>query len=125
MIADEYFDSYLKTTALEDDLFNALLQAVGLSDSTTADWFMEDCVYDFYDRSFEFLGVKDDWKPTLKQRAAFWKLGFYQCWICYDNGTERFYCTSTLLHPKPTVSFRQINPLIQKPRNCRCGDSTF
>ena len=102
--ADEYFDAHIKAMSLENDLFDALLDAAEIP--RDGDWPLEDCIYDYYDSSFEFLGVKDDWKPSRAQRAAFWKLGFNQCWICYTDGTERFYSPGILMHPKRRPGLR-------------------
>ena len=106
MIADDYFDAYLHAQGKECALEGALLDAADIS-RDGPDWPFEDIIYDYYDTSFEFLKVRDDWKPSRKQRAAFWKLGFSRCWICYTDGTERYYSHGTLIHPKRSKSFRQ------------------
>jgi len=99
--ADEFFDADRRYRMLEDRVVDALLTACGVDPQAPRDWPMGDIVFDDYDSSFEFHGVKDGWVPTAEQLAACMALGFNQCWICYRDGTER-YCSRTVGDLKPS-----------------------
>lgn len=92
-VAHRYFDH----RGIENELDEALMLAFGATETHPGDtdpdtWPCGHMVYDDYDGSFELWGVKDDaWVPTSEQLAAAFALGFARCWICYEDGTERYY----------------------------------
>jgi len=91
-LAQKYFDAYVASMSLEDDLNDALLEAVGINPGIEGHpWPFEDITYDHYDGSFEFKKTRLDWKITPEQLKLCWKLGFSRCWICYVNGDEQYY----------------------------------
>lgn len=79
---------------LEDLMFDQFMLLFGLDPENIdhikdAPW--EDIVYDWYDLSFELIGASGDVVLTLDQQQTCEKWGFHCCWICYKNGSEKYY----------------------------------
>lgn len=85
----------------QEDVWEALFNAVGLDypgelteelpPTWKIPWPLEDITFDPYDASFEFKGCRNDWEPTAGQMQACLDLGFNRCWLCWQDGTERYY----------------------------------
>ncbi len=99
-----YFEMCDAEIALDDALMRAM-GASGEEDTDPETWPCGHMVYDPYDSSFELWSVKvDDWQPTDAQLSAAFALGFAQCWICYDDNTERFYSATGARSPRKPSS---------------------
>lgn len=68
------------------------------------EWPFTDVKWDDYDSSFETKGTRNNWEPSEDFLAAMWKLGFVQCWICYEDGTEK-----THMEPSYAARMRELN----------------
>jgi hypothetical protein len=84
-LADQLFDATFAQRRAEDAFIDAAMAIVG-----DHEWW-QDLSWDWYDRSFEFVGVTVGQDLTDEQLAAFGALGFSQCWLNYTDGTERHY----------------------------------
>lgn len=90
--AAQMFDARDEASRLENAISDRLLELCGL-DSEWIDLPVGDVIFDSYDSSFEFKGVRPDWLPNQSQLDACFALGFARAWICYTDGTER-YCVA-------------------------------
>lgn len=88
-IADEFFESMMKYEDLRNDVENSILEIA--TEFKDIDVPCSDLTFDWYDYSFEFKNTELGWKPTSKMLKAWKELGFYQCWVCYTDGTEKHY----------------------------------
>lgn len=60
-------------------------------DAYGGDWPFDDFSWDDYDASFELKHCRLGWVPTDEQIQKCLKLGFSRCWLCYTDGTEKYY----------------------------------
>jgi hypothetical protein len=88
-IAGRIFDAQIEYATAESIAVDKLLEASGIDPN--GDWPLEDITFDYYDNSFEFKQTKVGWEPTPEILKKWWNLGFMRCWICYTDGTEKFY----------------------------------
>ncbi len=116
--ADRYFSicQYLPGIA-EEQMSDLLVAACGMDPSNVDTWVMDDIIYDHYDHSFELLNVKGDWAPTPEQLQACWALGFGRCWVCYDDGTERYFDAMGISGARhPSHRHRATSPGSEPPK---------
>jgi hypothetical protein len=93
--AEEFFEARSKYEYLLERIEHALLVSCGINPHKEETWPFPKIIYDDYDDSFEFRDVQLDWTPTPKQLAACWQLGFKRCWICYTDGSEKYFYDTT------------------------------
>lgn len=100
-LANRLFQAHTAYTIILDDLEDKLGEIFGPEldyDYLTHDW---------YDFSFELKKVRGDWVPPPEQLTKAFGLGFDRCWICYDNGDER-YCFKEPRAKAPTIGIRRV-----------------
>lgn len=51
----------------------------------------EDFTYDYYNSSLEFKGASAGFLLTPEQLKTLWDSGFQRTWVCYKDGSERYY----------------------------------
>lgn len=94
-LAERFFDADMEASALRDDVEDALMRIVEVQEDEKGflpeSLSFKDITFDSYDYSFEFKKTRNGWVPTSEMLAAFWELGFVRCWICYEDGTEKYY----------------------------------
>jgi hypothetical protein len=98
ILAERFFDALGAYTALEIQIEEAILTALGIvyEGKTTEEirairWPFKRITYDDYDYSFELKDTRDDWQPTEEQQKALFAIGFCRFWVCYIDGGERYY----------------------------------
>jgi hypothetical protein len=96
-LATRFFEQIYASSNLESQLDDALLAAFGADPNVTETWPCGDLAYDPYDDSFELWGTKVGWEPTPEHVQAALALGFAQGWVCYTDGTERYYSAKHLV----------------------------
>ena len=69
--------------------FTMELMAMGI----LGDW--SEYRFDDYDQSFELKGTPPGLQFTPDQCEKLAALGFQRCWICYTDGTEKYYALKT------------------------------
>lgn len=98
-LARVFFDANDAARDAQHDLDGALFASIGVADGSDAPF--DDITYDDYDSSFEFKNVAVGWAPTTEMLSAWWALGFGRCWLCYVDGTEKYYAAPP--RPKPVA----------------------
>jgi hypothetical protein len=91
--ASAFFDLRDAAEASEEEMFAALLKACDIDYYSPGNppWPITDITYDSYDSSFEFKDVRPDWTISDEQWGRCNALGFARCWVCYTDGSERYY----------------------------------
>lgn len=90
-LASDLFDAYMKFSNLNEELTDFITQEVfGLAEDDF-DWPFGDITHDYYDSSFELKGCKEGLELTDEQRLKCGAVGFWQCWLCFKDGSEKFY----------------------------------
>jgi hypothetical protein len=97
--AEKMFNAYREFRTQEEHVSDMLFESIHLDMNMTINthaefiekWFVDDIIFDEYDNSFEFKGVKIGWEPDEDMIKRWWALGFSRCWICYKDGTEKYY----------------------------------
>lgn len=102
-LGERYFDALRAEENLREEVWEALFNAVGYaypgelgdlpggSRGFVPPWPLQDITFDPYDSSFGFKGCTVDWEPTPEQLQACLDLGFERAWVCWLDGTERYY----------------------------------
>ena len=90
-LADTMFAAYFKYGNLLEQMEDLLLVSINVDPNDPTTWPLDDFVFDWHDKSFEFKNVKNDWQPDEHMVLRWWTYGFYKAYICYENGTERIY----------------------------------
>jgi hypothetical protein len=106
-LANDYFEVASKMLVLEDKLFDAILEAVNIPN----DWWQqpeyvlefEDITYDYYDTSFELKETELNWELPPESRPKLHELGFSRCWVCYKDGSEKYYSLVPGVHEKDLI----------------------
>jgi hypothetical protein len=89
-IGKKYLRELSNFKSLKDKVCDALISVFGIDPD--GDLPFDDITFDEYDSSFEFKQCNMDFNPSedLVQKSL--DLGFYCCWLCYIDGTEKSYC---------------------------------
>ena len=88
--AERLFKAQADASNLEEEFGRVACQFIGV-DYDATEWPFEDYHFDSYDASFEFDRCLPDFTLTPEQCAKFWEIGFWRCWLNYNDGTERYY----------------------------------
>jgi hypothetical protein len=75
-MADRLFNARHALANVEEEVGDFLDEVLG--DCTKGAW--QDFKHDYYDRSIEIFGVKDDLALTIEQQERFWSAGFFRVW---------------------------------------------
>ena len=78
---------------IEEDALDGFLQAIGLIDfeSIQSDKSYDTWGTDDYDSSIELKGCTEGVEVDRDQWLAIHALGFQRMWICYRDGSEKYY----------------------------------
>jgi len=87
--AQEFFNKKMEMNFIESHIDEMIFEIFGCPDEDGY-YFFEDIRYDYYDESFEILGVENDWTPDESQLKKLFDFGFSRCWINYTDDTERY-----------------------------------
>ncbi len=96
-LAERVFTARLMADAIETEFFYEMLRILGcetpgVPDSWPSTGGHESLRFDSYDCSFELKGCTDlGFQFTPEQWDKFEAAGFNRAWICYADGSERFY----------------------------------
>jgi len=79
---------------VEDQMFDQFMVLFGLDPENMEDiknvpW--GDITYDWYDLSFELIDAETSVVLTEAQQRVCKVWGFHQCWICYKDGSQKYY----------------------------------
>ena len=92
--AESLFEAERAYKVIDDELWRRVCRVIGKDwnkpeDLESLPW--ENITYDDYDLSIELQEAVPGFDLTPEQLAEIWKLGFVQMWICYKDGTEKYY----------------------------------
>lgn len=91
LLARRLWDAMYFESGIEGQCDDALIKTFEADPEKPGEWPFLGITYDPYDGSFELKGIADGaWVPTMGQMAEVWRLGFDRCWLCYENGMERY-----------------------------------
>ena len=82
-----FFEKYSEYMIEEDKLRQEILRISGDMLASCC----EDIIFDEYDYSFEIKGAVPSFIPTEDQVKKYFDLGFGRFWVCYSDGTEKYY----------------------------------
>lgn len=71
-VAEMHFEEFLEEIGIDDQMY-------------------EYTSYDDYDYSFELKGCEKGLELTKVQKLKCKLAGFHQAWLCYKDGTEKYY----------------------------------
>ena len=113
--AEEFFEAEMRFQYLLNSIEDVLYEIHGWddgSDDPEKHCPAENWTYNSYDYSWEWKDVRLGWLPTAEQQQAVYALGFTQFWVCYKDGSERFF------HPcgDPSGAYRPPQPSKQEPK---------
>ncbi len=98
-LEDRLSKSWFDLCNAEDELYEIL--------SCLGDF--DDCHHDYYDESFEVVGVDPEARLTQETLRLLWSNGFKRGWLNHDDGTETYY---SVMFPKGTTT-TPTNPRTQ------------
>lgn len=91
LTAKAFFDADQFARLFEERMDDRLLEIIGVDPNDYAAWPIGCAIYDVYDYSFEFKGTNPEFVFTPEHWKVCAALGFARCWICYTDGTERYF----------------------------------
>lgn len=91
LFADVLFDAFFALSNAEEELNNRAHRWTGADPDEPDTWKFGHAVHDYYDRSFELRDAQNDLKLSEDIQREAHALGFVQCWICHQDGSETFY----------------------------------
>lgn len=90
-LAERLFSVIQLHGVIGDEVSEAILTATGADYHNLETWPARDITYDPYDDSFEFKKAKIGWEPTPEILKKWKEIGFLRCWICYTDGSAKYY----------------------------------
>lgn len=86
--AEILFKKLEEWVVTEDEMDDEIIEIFGLERQKNI---YSNITYDHYDTSFEIKGVRPGLNVKEFQIKKAWDLGFHRFWICYTDGTEKYY----------------------------------